>query len=181
MHFSLRLTLLKKLLRSLSVAAAFCLFTWACISNPPSDLKVACEQSIASADQLVVTTAGMAFPNQTFLIQGVQKDNFAREFGRVIAVDYEGFLWSVRIATARTGGSVDVVRNGLCEESFVFGTSRGTRVDDAINRTMEKLRLLAAEGEPVPDGSGPDCSCVERQGLFFWFGVPWEYEYVLRP
>lgn len=170
-----------QLLRAVASALSVCLILWACASNPPSALEAACEQSIASADELVVSTSGMAYPTETFLLQGRSKDIFAEQLGRLLSVDYQGFLWSGRVATARPGGSVDVMRNGHCEKRFVFRKSQRIRNGVPMNEAMEQLRSIAREGQPIPEGSERHCSCVERDGLFFWFGVPWEYEYVLRP
>lgn len=171
----------KQTLRRSAVGVACGLFTWACGSNPAGDLEAACRKSLACADQLVVSTSGIDFPTQTFLIQGSQKDAFVREFHRLLSVGYQGFLWSGRTATARPGGSVDVVRNGRCEKRFVFRISVGASSDDATKKMMDLLRVLAREGQCISEGSEPACACVERDGLFLWFGIPWEYEYVLRP
>jgi hypothetical protein len=169
------------LARFAAAVPAIGLLLWACASNPPGDLEAKCKQSIASADQLVVTTIGIGFPTEIYLLQGSHKDNFAQELAKVLSVDYQGFLWAGRIATARPGGSVDVLRNGTCDKSFVFRKSRGVPGGDAINKLMEEIRSLAREGEPIPEESLPKCARVDREGLFFWFGIPWEYEYVLRP
>jgi len=166
---------------AIASALAVCLILWACASNPPSALEAACEKSIDSADELVVRTSGMAYPTETFLLQGRSKDNFAKQLSRLLSVHYRGFLWSGQSATARPGGSVDIMRNGLCEKRFVFHKSQRIREDDPINEAIEQLRSVAREGQPIPEGSDRHCSCVERDGLFLWFGIPWEYEYVLRP
>ena len=78
-------------------------------------------------------------------MQGSHKDRFAQELLKALSVDYQGFLWSEHIATARPGGSVDVLRNGTCDTSFVFRKSRGVTSGDAINKLMEEIRLLARE------------------------------------
>ena len=171
----------RPVVRAIASALAICLILWACASNPPGDLEAACEQSIASADELVVCTSGMAFPTETFLLRGASKDTFAKELSKLLSVDYQGFLWSGHVATARPGGSVDIVRNGLCERRFVFRRSQHIRNSDPIKKAMEHLRSLAREGQPIPEESERDCPCMERDGLFFWFGIPWEYEYALRP
>ena len=171
----------RPVVRAIASALAICLILWACASNPPGDLEAACEQSIASADELVVCTSGMAFPTETFLLRGASKDTFAKELSKLLSVDYQGFLWSGHVATARLGGSVDVMRNGLCERRFIFRKSQHISNGDPMKKAMEQLRLLAREGQPIQEESERNCPCVERDGLFFWFGIPWEYEYVLRP
>lgn len=170
-----------QLVRATAAVPAIGLLLWACASNPPGDLEAKCKQSIASADQLVVTTIGIDVPTESYLLQGSHKDRFAQELLKALSVDYQGFLWSEHIATARPGGSVDVLRNGTCDTSFVFRKSRGVPSGDAFNKLMEEIRLLAREGQPIPEESLPECARVARHGLFFWFGLPWEYEYVLRP
>ena len=170
----------KQMLGRFTKAISCGLFLWACASNPPDNLKTLCENSIASADQLVVSTGGMAFARETFRLQGAQKDRFADEIGRLLSVDYQGFFWAEHIAVARPWFMIYTLQDSQCENVFVVEKSLHNRGGDAINKVIEQLRLIAREGQSVPVGFEPVCQQKRQRGIFFWFGMPWDYEYVLR-
>ena len=153
------------------------LFLYARVSNPSGHLETAFRNSIASVDELTVTMVGPEFPTETFLLKGSQKVKFEKELIAVLSVEYRGFLWSGHTATTMLGGLVGIVHNGVCREAFVFETSRGDQYDDKMI-VIERLRMIAREGQATPETA---CDRVRRNGVFFWFGIPWEYEYVIRP
>lgn len=173
----------RRLARAVVAGTALGLFLWACAANPLGALEAACERAIASADEIVVSTGGMAFPTQTFLLRGPKKDDFAREMSKLLAVESKSVVWSGEgeSAVARPGGSVAVMRDGLCAKRIVFHTSLRLRDDAAMNRPMGRLRSIASEGQSVLEGSEPACPFMERDGIYWWFGLPRKYEYVLRP
>ena len=121
-----------QLVRATAAVPAIGLLLWACVSNPPGDLEAECKQSIASADQLVVTTIGIDVPTEIYLLQGSHKDRFAQELLKALSVDYQGFLWSEHIATAALHTEETMKNNVL----YISNPSRRRRGIHIITKSL---------------------------------------------
>lgn len=147
---------------------------WAYVCDSPNNFKEEVEVALANADELVVYSGGSGMEEQAFQLAGAEKERFLKSLSAMLAIEYRSFLSLDGRAISRPGMSIYSLHGGQCSKYFVIRTSKRTSSRDL----MERLRAIAASGLAVQ--SLPTCP-QETNDVRFWFGIPYDYEYVVRP
>ena len=164
-----------RFLQAMLVTAVASFAAWAYFFDSHHHLKAELEAALAKADELVVHSGGSGLEEQAFQVAGAEKETFLKSLSAMLAIEYESFLSIDDCrATSRPGMGVYLLHGGQCSKYFIIRTSKRTY----SRHVMERLRAIAANGLAVQ--SLPTCP-QNANKVRFWFGIPYDYEYVVRP
>jgi hypothetical protein len=143
------------------------------VSNPVVQLKLDIATALSDADQLVVHSGGGGFDLQSVALGGEEKKRFIDTLSPLLQIECHPLLSIGNRTSSRPAIVIYALQHGQCSKQVVIRTSRRAH---SLN-SIERLRADAQLGTSV--AALPTCS--QEETIFYWFGMPYEYEYVVRP
>jgi len=141
--------------------------------TPAVQLKSDVAMALHNADQLVVQSGGGGFDVRIADLEGENKEHFLKSLLPLLQIECRALLSIGNRTTSRPGLVIHPLQNGRCSKLVVIHTSRHTY---SVNE-FKRLRDAADRGTSL--AALP--TCPQEENVLYWFGMPYDYEYVLRP